>query len=83
MHSGKPILVAAGATVKFDASKLIGFLCTTSGTISIARRTKDGVTTLVSALPVTAGEWVDIPINLGAPQGRIISSSAIGVLVAG
>lgn len=83
MHSGKPIAVAAGATVDFDASKLIGFVCTTSGTITISRRTNDGVTTIVDALAVTAGDWVDIPINIGSPQGRVVSSGAVGVLVAG
>lgn len=83
MHSGKPIAVAAGATVDFDASKLLGFLCTTSGTITISRRINGGITTIVNALAVTAGDWVDIPINLGSPQGRVVSASAVGVLVAG
>ena len=80
---GNPIAVGAGATVDFDASKLSGFLCTTSGTVTISRRDANGVTTIVNALPVTAGEFHDIPIMIGAGQGRIVSASAVGVLVTG
>lgn len=81
LDKGKPLAVAAGATVDFDSSCLIGFLCTTGGTITISKRTSAGVTTLVNALTVTAGQWVDIPIILDAGQGRVVSAAAVGVLV--
>jgi len=82
IDKGKPLAVGAGATVDFDSSCVVGFLCTTSGNITISRRDKDGVTTLVNALSVTAGAWVDIPIIIGSPQGRVVSAGgAIGVLV--
>lgn len=79
---GNPILVGAGATVEFNSSCLVGFLCTTTGTITIRRLDKDGSTVLVNALPVTAGDWVDIPMVIGTGRGNITSASAVGVLLA-
>lgn len=83
MEAGNPVLVAAGATVDFQSSVVRGFLCTTSGTITISQRSKDGVQTLVNALVVTAGLWVDIPMKIGTGQARIVSADAVGVLIAG
>lgn len=80
---GTPVLVAAGATVDFNKSVISGFLCTTSGTITISRIDSAGTTTLINALPVTAGQWVDIPIKISPGRGRIVSASAVGVLVVG
>ncbi len=77
---GTPVLVGAGATVDFDSSCLVGFLCTTSGTITIVRKGATN-TTLVNALAVVAGQWVDIPMIIGTGQGYITSASAVGVLL--
>lgn len=83
-NAGTPVLVAAGATVNFQKSKIMGFLCTTSGTITISRLGDGGAATvLVNALAVTAGEWVDIPMIIGTGEGRIVSASAVGVLITG
>lgn len=81
-HCHSPLLVAAGATVPIRASRLGGFLCTTTGTITIVRDNGGGsTTTLVNALPVTAGQWVDIPMLIGSNGGTITSASAVGVLM--
>lgn len=87
-HIGNPLQVGAGATVDFNASCVSGFLCTTSGTITISRLSSNSsgevVTTVVPTLAVTAGDWVDIPIKIGTGIGRIVSASgAVGVLVTG
>ena len=82
ISKGKPLAVGAGATVNFDSSCVIGFLCTTGGTITISRNDGSaGYTTIVNALTVTAGQWVDIPIVIGTGQGRVVSASAVGSLV--
>lgn len=79
---GNPILVGAGATVEFSSSCLVGFLCTTSGSITINRLSADGSTTLVNALAVTAGQWVDIPMVIGTGRGQVVSAGgAIGTLL--
>lgn len=76
-----PLIVGAGATVAIKRPSIGGFLCTTSGTITIVRNNADGTTTtLVNALAVTAGLWVEIPFYLGAQGGSITSASAVGVL---
>jgi len=82
IHSYKPVLVAAGATVQLSGSHISGFLCTTSGNITINRLNgPTGSTTIVTALPVTAGLWVDIPIFLGVNGGTVVSAGgAVGVL---
>lgn len=77
-----PVLVGAGATVTIRGVRITGFLCTTTGTITINRNNGDGTTTaLVTALPVTAGLWVDIPMFVGAHGGTVVSAAAVGVLI--
>lgn len=77
-----PLPLAAGATVRINGAYTQGFLCTTTGTITISRNNQDGTTTtLVTALPVTAGQWVDMPIYLGSQGGTIVSASAVGLLL--
>jgi hypothetical protein len=82
----KPILVAAGATVKFDSSYVGGFLCTTAGSITISRNNPDGTTTaLLTAFAVVATgglNFIEIPMFIGHNGGSIVSTGAIGVLLA-
>lgn len=81
-HCYSPLLLGAGASESIRASRIGGFLCTTTGTITIVRNDGGGsTTTLVNALPVTAGEWVDIPMLIGSNGGTITSASAVGVLM--
>lgn len=80
ISKGNPILVGAGATVEFDSSCVVGFLCTTAGTITIVRKGQTD-TTLVNALAVTAGQWVDIPMIIGTGRGEITSAAAVGTLI--
>lgn len=78
-----PVLLGAGATVTITRPSIGGFLCTTSGTITIVRDNGDGTTTtVVTALPVTAGQWTDIPLYLGGPGRKhtVTSASAVGVV---
>jgi len=82
----KPILVAAGATVNFDSSYVGGFLCTTTGNITIRRNNPDGTTTVLLAtflVASTAGNnFVEIPMFIGVNGGSITSATAVGVLLA-
>lgn len=76
-----PLLVGAGETLSITSDTIGGFLCVTAGTISISRKNEDNTTTaLVTALPVSAGVWVDIPFYLGTWGGTITSATAVGVL---
>jgi hypothetical protein len=82
----KPILVGAGATVKFDSSYVGGFLCTTGGSITITRNNQDGTTTtLLTAFAVVATgglNFIEIPMFIGYNGGTITSTAAVGVLLA-
>ena len=71
-----PVPLAAGATITLNGTRIGGFLCTTTGTLTIKR--SDG-TTLVDALPVTAGTWTTIPFELGS-NATVTSASAVGVI---
>lgn len=77
-----PLLIGANSTVKITGSRVGGFLCKTSGTLSIVRNNDDGTTTtIVDAVAVTAGAWVDIPFYLGAHGGTATTAGgAVGTL---
>jgi hypothetical protein len=82
----KAIPVGAGATVKFDSTYVGGFLCTTAGSITINRNNDDGTTTaLITGLAVVATgglNYTEIPMLVGYNGGSIVSTGAIGVLLA-
>lgn len=78
---GKPLLVGAGETIDFQASGVIGFICTTAGDITISRRDANGVETLIDGFGASANTYVDLPIIIGTGQGRIVSGTAVGTLV--
>lgn len=73
---------AMGADASYDVRgpKMGGFICTVSGTLSVTD--VDG-TTLVDAVPVTAGTMLPIPINFKSAQGGTVqlAGSAEGTLL--
>lgn len=75
-YTPKPI--AANATVNVGPS-MAGFLCTVSGTLTVTDA--DG-TALVSALPVTAGNFTRIPLLFNTTAGGTVTlaSGAAGTL---
>lgn len=77
-----PLPIAANSTVQIKGSRVGGFLCTTSGTLTIVRNNEDGTTTtLVNALAVTAGQWTFIPFYLTSHGGTATTAGgAVGVL---
>ena len=77
-----PLPIGANATVNITGSRIGGFLCTVSGTLSVVRKNEDGTTTtLISALPVSAGTWVDMPFYLSSHGGTATTADgAVGVL---
>lgn len=80
-YLGTPVLVGAGETVDFDSSGIIGFICTTAGDITISKRDANGVTTVIDGFGAAADTYVDLPIIIGSGQGRIVSGTAVGVLI--
>lgn len=77
-----PIKVAAGATVQITRSSIGGFICTTDGTLTLVRNDGNGVTTtLLTAFPVVAGQYVHLPIYIGNNGGALTSASAVGLLL--
>jgi len=62
-----PLPVAANSTVIIYGDNVGGFLCTTSGTITLVSNAHDGKvqTTIVNAMSVTAGIWYPLPFFIG------------------
>ena len=56
-----PLVIPVSTAIKTTASGMGGFLCVTAGTLTVA--TGDG-TTIISALPVTAGTFYPMPFRL-------------------
>lgn len=76
----RPVAVGVNATVPFTFQTIGGFLCLTSGTLTVTR--EDGGT-LFTGLPVTAGQFVRIPFYIGARGGTVTTASnASGILAA-
>lgn len=77
-----PVPIAANSTVQITGSRIGGFLCTTSGTLTIVRNNEDGTTTtLINALAVTAGQWTPLPFYLSSHGGSATTAGGgVGVL---
>lgn len=77
----KALPIAADTTTVIQGSHIGGFLCTTTGTITI-NRIDEGITTvIVDELPVTAGQWVDLPFYVGTDaRSNIVTTGAAGTL---
>jgi len=77
-----PVPVAANSTVVLNGSGVGGFLCTTSGTVTLVRNNGNGsTTTLVSAAAVTAGQWLPLPFYIGSVGGTFTTAGgAVGCL---
>jgi hypothetical protein len=77
-----PLPVAANSTVQIKSSRIGGFLCTATGTLTLVRNNEDGTTTtLINAMAVTAGQWTFIPFYLGRDGGSVTTaSSAAGIV---
>ena len=76
-----PVQIGAGATVQITRTSIGGFLCTTSGTLTVVKHDGDGTTTtIINGLPVTAGNWVDLPFYLPFGGTATSAGGAIGVL---
>lgn len=78
-----PILMAANATYNVTGSTVAGFLPKTAGTLTITGRSADGTAgvTLVDAVPVSAGIYLEIPCALPSPGGAVVlAGGASGTL---
>lgn len=65
--------MGANAAYNVAGEHVAGFLAKTAGTITITGRDSTGLNavTLVNAVPVAAGVYVDIPLKLPVPGGVV------------
>lgn len=79
-----PVPVAANTAVQFSGSALGGFLCTTSGTITLVANASDNgqpSRTLINAMAVTAGVYYPLPFFVSTNGGTFTTAGgAIGLL---
>lgn len=78
-----PIPMAANASQSVTGSTIAGFLPVVSGTLTVAGRSADGTgaVTLIDAVPVTAGVYVDLPCALPSPGATVtLAGGAKGTL---
>lgn len=75
-----PVVVGSNSSVPIHGNNVGGFLCVTSGTVSLVTNPADGkeATTLFTGLPVTAGVYYPIPFYLGRNGGVFTSASGAG-----
>lgn len=74
----RPQAMAAGTSFRVGGIHISGFLPTVAGTMTITDA--DG-TVLLSALPLTAGVYVPIPLLFNTPQGGTVAlTTAAGTL---
>lgn len=79
-YAPHPVSADGSLTVRGDS--IGGFLCITAGTITVIRNNDDGTTTtIVAALPVSAGVYYPIPFYLGKNGGSVtLAGGASGVV---
>lgn len=80
----RPKLMAADATQEVKGPSLGGFLCKTTGTITVSYIDAAGSTIkMVDAVPVTAGVYTPIPILSPNKVGYtvVLASGASGTLM--
>jgi hypothetical protein len=74
--------LTAGATVNVKSQSLGGFLCDTTGTITVTMtHGANNAKVLVEDLPVTAGQFYPMPIKVTAEGVRFVSTGAEGLIV--
>lgn len=73
-----PLRVTAASTVLFAGAGLLGgFLCTTSGTVTV----QDGTgADIVSAIAVTPGQFVSMPFACGKGATILLTGGCIGTV---
>ena len=76
----QPVIVGVNSTMNINGNQIAGFLCVTSGTVTVTVL-RDGGSTLFSALPVIGGTYYPMPFYIGYLGGTITTASgASGVL---
>lgn len=78
-----PLVIPANTTVLIPETMVAGFLCTTTGTLSVSRNAVDSqpAGVIINALAVTAGVYYPMPFYLGQNGGSITTSGgAAGTL---
>lgn len=74
---GHPVILGTTETKEISTSSLIGFIATGSGTINLSKR--NGVTgavePIIEGIPVTSGEWLDIPFKI---DGNFLIITTVG-----
>lgn len=74
------LLMGVNAVVATPANSIGGFLCKTSGTITIVRGFSNPVT-VVDTFPITAGVYYPMPFELGSRGGTVtLAGGASGTL---
>jgi hypothetical protein len=82
-QSFNPVLMGANASYNVRGDHVAGFLPKTAGTIAITGRDSTGLTavTLVDAVPVAAGVYVEIPLKFPVTGGTVtLAGGASGTL---
>jgi hypothetical protein len=82
-HRYSPRPIAVNGNYIVPGTHIGGFLCTVAGTLTITAFAADGttVTTYVNALPVAAGTYTPIPMEVTVPGITVqLAGGAAGTL---
>lgn len=78
-----PVPMGVDASYDVSGSHVAGFLPATAGTLTITGKAADGLgaVTFVNAVPVSAGIYVEIPLQFPVPGGVVtLGGGASGTL---
>lgn len=71
MGAASPIICGVDAVTLFGSNAVHTFLAKTAGTITLK---KFNGTTVLDAFPVTAGQWVELEMNIDPNGGSITTA---------
>lgn len=68
----RPVLLAANASYEAQGSRISAFMAKTAGTITVTDKDTD-TGTVVDAHPVTAGQYLQIPLHFETSMGGTVT----------
>lgn len=74
-NNNKALPVGVNSTVTLRGAHLAGFVAATAGQIVITIRQENAPDVVLPAIPVAAGQWVDLPFFVGTTSRSTLETT--------
>lgn len=74
----KPVAIPVNGTVTIRGSRVGGLVCTTAGSFTFTLRKESLPDVVLPAIPMTAGQSIDIPFFAGTTERSVVTASGGG-----